>query len=125
MPVFHHGPVELATLDEGQGEPIVLVHGFASSKNVNWNYPGWMSELTKAGLKIPAEPHGAFYIYADCGRDSKAFALELLEKEGVAATPGIDFGSNGTERCVRFAYTRSMADLEEAAARIRRFASSP
>jgi hypothetical protein len=32
MPVFHHGAVELACLDEGQGEPIVLVHGFGSSK---------------------------------------------------------------------------------------------
>ena len=32
MPVFHHGSVEIAYLDEGQGEPIVLVHGFASSR---------------------------------------------------------------------------------------------
>ena len=51
MPSFHHGDVEIAYLDEGEGEPIVLVHGFASSKNVNWNYPGWMSELTKAGRR--------------------------------------------------------------------------
>ena len=80
--------------------------------------------LRQAGLKIASEPHGAFYVYAECGMDSKAYALELLEAEGVAATPGMDFGANGTDRCVRFAYTRSMADLEEAAARIRRFASS-
>jgi aspartate/methionine/tyrosine aminotransferase len=77
--------------------------------------------LMKAGLVIPAEPHGAFYVYADCGRDSKAFARELLESEGVAATPGVDFGANQTERYVRFAYTRSMADIEEAARRIARF----
>ena len=80
--------------------------------------------LRRAGLRVPAEPHGAFYVYADCGRDSKAFALELLEEEAVAATPGLDFGANGTARCVRFAYTRALADLEEAALRIRRFASS-
>jgi len=54
MPSFHHGDVEIAYLDEGEGEPIVLVHGFASSKNVNWNYPGWMSELTKAGRRAIA-----------------------------------------------------------------------
>ena len=78
-------------------------------------------ELRKAGLSVPAEPHGAFYVYADCGRDSKAFARELLENEGVAATPGVDFGANQTERFVRFAYTRSMADIEEAARRIGRF----
>src|SRR5258707_9654853 len=29
---FNAGPVELAYLDEGDGEPIVLVHGFASNK---------------------------------------------------------------------------------------------
>jgi aspartate/methionine/tyrosine aminotransferase len=82
-------------------------------------------ELKKAGLSIPAEPHGAFYIYADCGGNAKAFAKNLLEKEAVAATPGVDFGANGTERFVRFAYTRSMEDLEEAARRIARFVSSP
>jgi aspartate/methionine/tyrosine aminotransferase len=77
--------------------------------------------LKKAGLSIPAEPHGAFYVYADVGRDARAFARELLEKEAVAATPGVDFGRNGTDRYVRFAYTRSMQDLEEAARRIARF----
>ena len=81
-------------------------------------------QLKRAGLSIPAEPHGAFYVYADCGRDSKVFARELLESEAVAATPGIDFGANGTERFVRFAYTRSMEDLEEAARRIARFVAS-
>jgi aspartate/methionine/tyrosine aminotransferase len=81
-------------------------------------------ELKKAGLSIPAEPHGAFYVYADCGGDSKKYCFDLLQAEAVAATPGLDFGSNGTDRCVRFAYTRSMADLEEAAERIRRFAPS-
>jgi aspartate/methionine/tyrosine aminotransferase len=81
-------------------------------------------ELRKAGLSIPAEPHGAFYVYADCAGDSRAFARELLEREAVAATPGVDFGANGTERFVRFAYTRSMADIEEAARRLARFVTS-
>jgi aspartate/methionine/tyrosine aminotransferase len=80
--------------------------------------------LKKAGLSIPAEPHGAFYVYADCGGNARAFARNLLEKEAVAATPGVDFGANGTERFVRFAYTRSMEDLEEAARRLARFAAS-
>jgi aspartate/methionine/tyrosine aminotransferase len=83
-----------------------------------------LPELKAAGLGIPAEPKGAFYIYADCNADAKVFARELLEREAVAATPGVDFGANGTGRFVRFAYTRSLADLEEAAARIRRFAAS-
>lgn len=82
-------------------------------------------ELRKAGLSIPAEPHGAFYVYAECGGDARVFTRNLLEKEAVAATPGVDFGTNATERYVRFAYTRSMDDLEEAARRIARFLSGP
>ena len=81
--------------------------------------------LKTAGLSIPAEPHGAFYVYADVGRDARVFARQLLENEAVAATPGVDFGANGTDRYVRFAYTRSMEDLEEAAKRIARFCSAP
>jgi aspartate/methionine/tyrosine aminotransferase len=77
--------------------------------------------LKGAGLRVPSEPHGAFYVYADCAGDARAFARELLESEAVAATPGVDFGANGTERFVRFAYTRSLADLQEAAMRIARF----
>jgi aspartate/methionine/tyrosine aminotransferase len=79
--------------------------------------------LRSAGLGVPAEPHGAFYIYADCGRDARDYCLRLLEREAVAATPGVDFGANGTSHHVRFAYTRAMADIEEAAERIRRFAA--
>jgi len=80
-------------------------------------------QLRAAGLKTPAEPHGAFYVYADCGRDARRYCLELLEAEAVAATPGVDFGANAAERFVRFAYTRAMGELEEAARRIRRFTS--
>jgi pimeloyl-ACP methyl ester carboxylesterase len=54
MPSFHRGAVEIAYLDEGEGEPILLVHGFASSKNVNWVYPAWVSELKKNGRRVIA-----------------------------------------------------------------------
>jgi pimeloyl-ACP methyl ester carboxylesterase len=54
MPSFHNGAVEIAYLDEGEGDPIVLIHGFASSKNVNWVYPRWVSELTKNGRRVIA-----------------------------------------------------------------------
>ena len=62
MPHFTHDEVEIAYLDEGEGEPIVLVHGFASNKEVNWVYPGWVSTLTRAGRRVIAldsRGHGA------------------------------------------------------------------
>lgn len=54
MPTFSNGDVEIAFLDEGEGDPIVLVHGFASSKEVNWVQPGWVSTLTRAGRRVIA-----------------------------------------------------------------------
>lgn len=54
MPSFQNGDVEIAYLDEGEGDPILLVHGFASTKNVNWVYPTWVSELKKSGRRVIA-----------------------------------------------------------------------
>lgn len=62
MQSFRHDGVDIAFLDEGQGEPIVLVHGFASTAQVNWAYPGWVATLTKAGRRVIAldnRGHGA------------------------------------------------------------------
>ena len=54
MPSFRNGDVEIAYLDEGAGDPIVLVHGFASSKEVNWVQPGWVSTLTRDNRRVIA-----------------------------------------------------------------------
>jgi pimeloyl-ACP methyl ester carboxylesterase len=54
MPVFTHDNIEIAFIDEGEGEPIVLVHGFASTKEVNWVAPGWVTTLTRAGRRVIA-----------------------------------------------------------------------
>jgi pimeloyl-ACP methyl ester carboxylesterase len=54
MPSFDNGAVEIAYLDEGEGDPILLVHGFASTKNVNWVYPTWVSDLRKNGRRVIA-----------------------------------------------------------------------
>jgi pimeloyl-ACP methyl ester carboxylesterase len=59
---FQHDGVEIAFSDEGEGAPVVLVHGFASTAQVNWVYPGWVSTLTKAGRRVIAldnRGHGA------------------------------------------------------------------
>jgi len=54
MPRFQHGSVEIAFLDEGDGEPVMLVHGFASTKEVNWVHPGWVATLTRARRRVIA-----------------------------------------------------------------------
>jgi len=54
MPKFLHHDVEIAFLDRGEGPPVVLVHGFASNKEVNWVYTGWATELTGAGRRVIA-----------------------------------------------------------------------
>jgi pimeloyl-ACP methyl ester carboxylesterase len=62
MSRFRNGDVEIAYLDEGQGEPMVLVHGFASTKEVNWVHPGWVTTLARAGRRVIAldnRGHGA------------------------------------------------------------------
>jgi pimeloyl-ACP methyl ester carboxylesterase len=62
MQHFRHDDVDIAFLDEGQGEPIVLVHGFASTAQVNWVHPGWVATLTNAGRRVIAldnRGHGA------------------------------------------------------------------
>ncbi len=80
--------------------------------------------LQEIGFRIPARPEGAFYIYASCkdlADDSFQLADELLEKAGVAITPGRDFGRNAAQQHVRFAYTTDMGRLEEGVERMSRF----
>ena len=76
---------------------------------------------------VEFKPQGAFYLWADISRystDSYAFAPEMLEKTHVAATPGIDFGKNGTNHYLRFAYTRDIAHMAEGVRRMREWLSA-
>jgi pimeloyl-ACP methyl ester carboxylesterase len=62
MQSFQHDGIEIAYLDEGEGEPIMLVHGFASTASINWVFPGWVTTLTKARRRVIAldnRGHGA------------------------------------------------------------------
>ena len=73
---------------------------------------------------IDAKPEGAFYIWANIEKysnNSFEFAKELLKEIHVAATPGIDFGSNSTDKYLRFAYTRDIKHMEEGINRLKQF----
>ncbi|KGD65062.1 aminotransferase [Alcanivorax nanhaiticus] len=80
-----------------------------------------------AHLKVPvvSRADGAFYLYADVSAftdDSFAFCVDLLEKAGVAMTPGLDFGEGHDHgRYVRLAYTCTESRLTEALHRIEHY----
>ena len=79
--------------------------------------------VQELGFSVPCAPRGAFYIYADASRftsDSQAFCLDLLERHGIALTPGIDFGHHRAAEHLRFSYTTGMDRLEIAVERLAR-----
>jgi len=83
MPSFHNGAVEIAYLDEGEGDPILLVHGFASTKNVNWVYPAWVSELKKNGRRVIALDNRG---HGDSGKlyDSAQYEIAIMAGDVIA-----------------------------------------
>ncbi|TSA39665.1 MAG: aminotransferase class I/II-fold pyridoxal phosphate-dependent enzyme [Methylococcaceae bacterium] len=90
------------------------------SERLDYLYDG----LCRLGFTVPIKPEGAFYVYANCAAftdNSYQFALDLLETEGVAITPGIDFGRYRANEMVRFAYTLPIDAMREALVRIERF----
>jgi aminotransferase len=69
------------------------------------------------------EPKGAFYAFPSIrctGMASEVFAEKLLTEEKVAVVPGSAFGQCG-EGYVRCCYATSLADIEEALQRMKRF----
>jgi pimeloyl-ACP methyl ester carboxylesterase len=72
---------EIAYLEAGDdaGEPIVLVHGFASTKEANWVAPGWIDTFTRAGRRAIAldnRGHGESTKFYDPARYHTALMAE-------------------------------------------------
>jgi pimeloyl-ACP methyl ester carboxylesterase len=93
MQSFDSDGVRIAYVDEGEGEPILLIHGFASNIAANWIDPGWVKTLTQAGRRVIA------YDNRGHGRSDKLYdpalygalamaedARRLLDHLGVART---------------------------------------
>ncbi|HLX16210.1 MAG TPA: alpha/beta hydrolase [Bradyrhizobium sp.] len=89
MPSFHNGAVEISYLDEGEGDPILLVHGFASTKNVNWVYPSWVSELKKNGRRVVAFDNRG---HGDSGKlyDKDAYEIAVMASDITALMDHLD-----------------------------------
>jgi aspartate/methionine/tyrosine aminotransferase len=81
-----------------------------------------LAELRDIGFKVPVEPTGAIYIYADCSKfsnDSFKLCEDLIENAGVAVAPGLDFGVYRANEHIRFSYPKPIPVLAEGVRRIR------
>lgn len=80
--------------------------------------------LRELGFDLAQDGDGAFYAYAGIGRfsnDAMEFCLTMLDKAGVAATPGIDFDRTDGNGFVRFSYAGKSETVERALERMREF----
>lgn len=82
---FTHQGLNLAFFDEGDpsGQPVLLIHGFASTANVNWVYPGWLKTLGEAGYRVIAldnRGHGA----SDKPREVAAYHPSVMAGDAMA-----------------------------------------
>ena len=79
-----------------------------------------IDRLRGLGFGITVEPTGAFYVLANARHldtDSHRLAFDILEKAGVAVTPGVDFGRNA-EGYLRFSYANSLEQIDEGMKRL-------
>jgi pimeloyl-ACP methyl ester carboxylesterase len=77
MPSFDSDGIRIAYETSGDGEPIVLVHGFASSRVRNWKNPGWFETLAQTHRRIVAldcRGHGE----SDKPHDPSLYRAELM-----------------------------------------------
>ena len=100
---------------DGRDDMEAIKHGYEENRRI------LIEGLPRAGLTrfLPAD--GAFYLYADVSdftADSFEFAKAMLEKAGVAATPGVDFDPVHGRAFIRFSYARSAEDMREAVTRL-------
>ena len=80
-----------------------------------------LEKLKQLDLDPGYQPDSAFYVflrYRDQTRRSLELSMEILEKTGVALTPGVDFGPGG-EGFLRFSYANSLENLDRALERLK------
>ena len=100
---------------DGRDEMEAVKHGYEENRRI------LVEGLPKTGLDKFFPVDGAFYLYADISRfsdDSLAFARQMLDEAGVAATPGIDFDPRHGHQYLRFCYAGSAPEMHEAVERI-------
>ncbi|GAB4232670.1 MAG: alpha/beta hydrolase [Methyloligellaceae bacterium] len=89
MQRFDSDGVEIAYLDEGEGDPILLIHGFASNTATNWVDTGWVRTLTRAGRRVIAfdnRGHGE----SEKLYDVEAYSAPLMAEDAVRLLDHLD-----------------------------------
>ncbi|MDI3501970.1 MAG: hypothetical protein PWR13_217 [Archaeoglobi archaeon] len=107
----------LTAIREGEDFRKRMVREFRRRRDFLFN------RLNEIGLRVRKIPEGAFYMLANIkefSEDSLKFSYELLEKTGVAVTPGVDFGDSARHH-IRISYANSLERIEEAMERIENF----
>jgi len=106
----------LEALRTGESDVLAMVADYDQRRKVI------IKGLNDIGLSC-FEPHGAFYAFPSIratGMTSEEFSEKLLLEEKVAVVPGSAFGQSG-EGYIRCCYATSLANIEEALARMKRF----
>ncbi|MCB1515647.1 MAG: alpha/beta hydrolase [Hyphomicrobiaceae bacterium] len=70
MHQFSSDGVEIAYIDEGEGPPVLLIHGFASNVQTNWVTPSWVGYLRGKGYRVIAFDNRGH------GQSAKLYRLE-------------------------------------------------
>lgn len=98
MPTFHSNGIAIAYGTHGEGQPILLIHGFGSSGKINWIDTGWVKTLTDAGYRAITydnRGHGGsrklydtkLYFAHDMAED----AMHLMDHLGIERCPVIGY----------------------------------
>jgi pimeloyl-ACP methyl ester carboxylesterase len=107
MQEFSSDGVRIAYIDApargaDRGEPILLIHGFASTHVINWVNPRWVEALTAAGRRVIAfdnRGHGASQkLYQPAAYHSAVMAADgrnLLDHLGVARADVMGYSMGG------------------------------
>ena len=78
MPDFDSDGVRIHYAVAGDGEPVLLIHGFASNARVNWGSTGWITALTGAGYQVITLDNRGH------GNSEKLYAPDAYDARGMA-----------------------------------------
>jgi pimeloyl-ACP methyl ester carboxylesterase len=94
--------IRIAYERAGEGPPVVLVHGFGSSKEQNWKSTGWYGSLGEAGFSVLAidnrghgqsdKPHDPILYHHDRMAEDVA---TVMAAAGIRAAPYVGYSMGG------------------------------